>query len=141
MFKWPGDLSDEDAEKQATAISGAFLFPKDDAIRELGVKRTSVAKDMLLVAKEYGISMMLLVTRAKLCGILSESAAKNFFVVASQMGWRTAEPSRISPEHPTLFEQLVCRAVNEEEISVQRGAELMHRPYTEILSMRQFSEA
>ncbi len=140
MFNWPEDMSDKDIENQATAISGAFLFPKDDAVRELGVKRTSVTRDMLLVAKEFGISMMLLVTRAKLCGILTDQVAKHFYMSASQAGWRTAEPSRIDPEHPSLFAQLVYRAVNEEEISVQRGAELLRRPYTDILAMRKISE-
>ena len=140
MFNWPEDMSDKDIEGQATAIGGAFLFPKKDAIRELGVKRTSVTRDMVLVAKEYGISMMLLVTRARLCGILSESVAKHFYMLASQAGWRTMEPSRIEPEHPALFEQLVYRAVNEEEISVQRGAELLQCPYTDILAMRKISE-
>ncbi len=140
MFDWPEDMSDKDIEKQATAIGGAFLFPKDDAIRELGVKRTSVTQDMVLVAKEFGISMMLLVTRAKLCGILTDQVAKHFYMLASQAGWRTAEPTRIDPEHPSLFDQLVYRAVNEEEISIQRGAELLQRPYTDILAMRKISE-
>lgn len=140
MFNWPDDMSDRDIEDQATAIGGAFLFPKNDAIRELGVKRTSVTRDMVLVAKEYGISMMLLVTRARLCGIISESVAKHFYMLASQAGWRTMEPSRIDPEHPALFEQLVYRAVNEEEISVQRGAELLQCPYTDIIAMRKISE-
>ncbi len=140
MFNWPEDMSEKDIEEQATAIGGAFLFPKSDAIRELGIRRTSVTRDMLLVAEEYGISMMMLVTRAKLCGILSDSTVKRFYVAASQAGWRKAEPSRIEPEHPTLFDQLVFRAVNEEEISVQRGAELLQRPYTDVLAMRKFSE-
>ena len=140
MFDWPDEMADKTIEEQATGIGGAFLFPRNDAIRELGIKRTAVTKDMIMVAKEYGISMMLLVTRARLCGILSEAAAKNFYITASRAGWRTSEPSRIDPEHPTLFKQLVYRAVNEEEISVQRGAELLQRPYTEILSMRNISE-
>ena len=140
MFEWPDGMSEKEIEDQATAIGGAFLFPKEDAIRELGVRRTSVTRDMVLVAKEYGISMMLLVMRARLCGILTEQVARRFYMAASQAGWRTAEPTRIESERPLLFEQLVYRAVNEEEISVQRGAELLHRPYTDILAMRKFNE-
>ncbi len=140
MFRWPDVMTEKEIEDRATAISGAFLFPRSDAIRELGIRRTSVTQDMLLVAKEYGISMMMLVTRAKRCGILSEPAANWFYVEASKAGWRKAEPSRIEDEHPSLFEQLVYRAVNEEEISIQRGAELLQRPYTEVLAMKGFSE-
>lgn len=140
MFQWPVDMPEKEIEDRATAIGGAFLFPKSDAIRELGIRRSFVTKDMELVAKEYGVSMMMLVTRAKICGILSESVTKRFYIAASEAGWRTAEPSRIVPEQPTLFSQLVYRAVNEEEISVQRGAELLQRPYSEILAMKTISE-
>ena len=135
MFEWPGDYSSKENEDLATAIGGAFLFPKGDAIRELGIKRTSVTRDMIRVAVEYGISMMMLVTRARLCGILSDSATTAFYMAASRAGWRTNEPSRIEAEQPSLFEQLVYRAVNEDEISVQRGAELLKRPFTDVQAM------
>lgn len=140
MFAWPEDMQDKEVEDKATAISGAFLFPKTDAIREFGIRRTSVSKDMVLVAKEYGISMMLLAKRSEIISIITASAARNFYIRASQFGWRTAEPARIVPEHPSLFEQLVYRAVNEQEISVQRGAELLKQSFDEVVSMCRLSE-
>lgn len=140
MFVWPEDMEDKDIEQKATAISGAFLFPKSDAIRELGVRRTAVTRDMVLVAVEYGISMWLLVKRAEVSGIISAPVAKGFYIRASEAGWRTAEPSRIEKEKPVLFEQLVYRAVNEEEISIQRGAELLKVSFNEVLAMRRFNE-
>ena len=140
MFIWPDDMSGKAAEQMATAIGGAFLFPRSDAIRELGVRRSSVTKDMILTARKFGISMMLLVKRAELCHIISSSAAKEFFVKASKAGWRTNEPSRIEKETPVLFRQLVLRAVNEGEITAQRGAELLRSSIAEILSMQRFSE-
>ena len=139
MFKWPGDMEDRKIEELSTAISGAFLFPKTDAIRELGVRRTAVSKDMLLVAQEYGISMYLLVKRAQLSGIISASLEKGFYINASKAGWRKNEPHRIENEVPTLFEQLVYRAVNEHEVSMQRGAELLRIPYDDIVSRCCFS--
>lgn len=140
MFAWPEDMHDKEVENKATAISGAFLFPETDAIRELGIRRTSVSKDMILVAKEYGISMMLLAKRSEIVNIISASVAQKFYIRASQFGWRTAEPARIAPEHPFLFEQLVYRAVNEQEISVQRGAELLKQSFDEIVSMCRLNE-
>lgn len=135
MFVWPEEMADKVVEQMATAISGAFLFPKSDVVRELGVHRSVITKDMISVAIEYGISMMLLVKRAELCHVVSSAVAKDFFIKASQAGWRTSEPSRIKPEHPALFSQLVYRAVNEQEISVQKGAELLKVPYTDVLAM------
>lgn len=140
MFVWPENMDEKAVEKLATAISGAFLFPKSDVLRELGVHRSSITNDMIPVAKEYGISMMLLVKRAELCDVISSTTATDFFIKASKAGWRTSEPSRIGVEKPMLFEQLVYRAVNEKEISVQRGAELLRIPYDNILAMCHFTE-
>ena len=140
MFIWPADMEEKETEQMATAIGGAFLFPQTDVLRELGVHRSAVTNDMISVAKEYGISMMLLVKRAELCQVIRPAAAKDFYIKASQAGWRTAEPSRIEKETPALFHQLVYRAVNEEDISVQRGAELLNVPYNTVLAMCHFTE-
>lgn len=135
MFSWPSDMDEKEIENMATAISGAFLFPASDATRELGLRRSAITEDMILVAIEYGISMMMLVKRAELCRIVTAATAKDFYIRAAKAGWRTAEPSRIKEEKPALFKQLVYRAVNEEEISVQRGAELLRLPYDEVITM------
>ena len=125
----------EDEEKYATAISGAFLFPKEDAIRELGVKRTRITQDMVMVAKEYGISMLLLTKRAQLLSIISESLYRDFMIEASKHDWRKNEPSRIAEEVCVLFEQLVLRAIGEEEISISKGAELLRVSYGDMMQM------
>ena len=140
IFIWPDGMGEKETENTATAIGGAFLFPQTDARRELGFYRSAVSGDMIQVAKKYGISMLLLAKRAELCNIIGKSQAKDFFIRASAHGWRTAEPSRIQPEHPALFQQLVCRAVNEEEISVQRGAELLRTSYDQIIAQCRFGE-
>lgn len=141
MFDWKSvEFTEKDIETHATAISGSFLFPEVDVVRELGIHRRVISKDMLMVAKEYGISMMMLVKRAELCKVISESTARDFYFQASQHGWRKHEPSRISEEKPLLFEQLVYRAINENEISIQRGAELLKIPYSQVEDNCCFSE-
>ncbi len=134
MFAWPADMEDKKIEECATSISGAFLLPRTDVIRELGYHRSNISKDMLIVAKEYGVSMFLLVKRAHLSNVISESLEKEFYIQASSWGWRRNEPSRIMKESPSLFEQLVFRAVNEKEISMQKGAELLKVSYEDISS-------
>lgn len=133
-FDWPADMDYKDIEKRATAISGAFLFPKEDAVRELGVHRSAIENDMVIVAKEYGISMLLLAMRAKILRIVTENKYKYFMIRASQSDWRKNEPSRIEEEKTTLFEQLTYRAVVEGSISVQKGAELLEKSYMEVES-------
>lgn len=76
---------------------------------ELGVRRTAVTRDMVPIAAEYGISVMLLVKRAESSHIITASAAKDFYIKASKAGWRKNEPSRINREKTALFEQLVYR--------------------------------
>ncbi len=132
FFQWPENEDQQQIEKRAMAIGGAFLFPKDDVIRELGVKRQSISRDMILVAKEYGISMQLLAVRAKICRVISDASYKTFMIGASKAGWKKHEPTRIENEKPILFEQLVYRAINEEEISIQKGAELLRESYDNI---------
>lgn len=141
MFNWTNaGFSDKEIEKYATAIGGAFLFPKNDVVRELGIHRSDISYDMIMVAKEYGISMMLLAKRAELCDVISTIASQRFYVLASRLGWRKHEPSRIPAEKPLLFEQLVYRAVNEDEISIQRGAELLKIPYAQVAEKCCFNE-
>lgn len=130
FFLWPSDMADKEIEQYATAISGAFLFPKDDAIRELGQYRSNITNDMLRVCVEYGVSMMLLVKRAEIIGIISQRTAKSFYIGANQHHWRTNEPTRIEKEKPGLLDQLVYRAVSEQDISIQKGAELLNVPYS-----------
>ena len=135
-FRWPEDMDEKQAEKLATAIAGAFLFPKADAIRELGIQRRSITTDMLMVCKEYGISMSLLVVRANKCGIVSDPVYEAYFRRAGRK-----EGSYLTiVELPTLFEQLVYRAVNEDEITIQKGAELLKMPYDLVAANCCFAE-
>ena len=86
-----------------------------------------------MVCKEYGISLFMLAKRARLCNIINDSAERDFYIKASKMGWRKNEPDwGIQKEEPTLFKQLVYRAVSEEEISVQKGAELLKVSYDSV---------
>lgn len=138
---FPEDMTEKECEDFATAISGAFLCPGNDMIRELGVKRTRITSDMLMVAKEYGVSTLLLMKRANILGIITRPLYRDFMIRASQHGWRKNEPSRIPEETTSLFEQLTIRAVNEDEISEQRGAELLRISYDEFDRMIHAQEA
>ena len=133
MFCWPEDMSEKEIEKRANAISGAFLFPVSDMIRELGVRRSAITNDMIGVCKEYGISMYMLVMRANKSGIVNDYIAKNFYINANKAGWRKNEPPRAKEEETRLFSQLVYRAVTENEITAQKGAELLHESYEKVV--------
>lgn len=135
MFSHNADF-DEKEEDLATEVSGAFLISKRDLLRELGTRRTRVTKDFVLVCEEYGISLYLLVKRAELAGIISSALAKDFYIKANKAGYKKNEPVHIkNPEAPSLLKQLVYRAVNEEGLSLTRGAELLG---TDVSDIEQF---
>lgn len=131
IFEWPDDI--ENAENYATAVSGAFLFPEKDAKRELGLRRTRISGDMGYVCEEYGISMQLMIKRAALYGIITAKTEKKFYTDSKQVGSKKCKDVRIEEEEPFLFELLVFRAVSENEISAQKGAELLKKPYSYIM--------
>lgn len=132
MFIWNEDREKEN-ENDATAIAGATLISKKDLIRELGIRKSALTKDMVIVCEEYGISMYLLVKRASIAGIISKSLEKEFYIRANRADWRRKEPRRVrNIEKPMLLSQLVYRAVNEKEISLQRGAELLKIPVADM---------
>lgn len=133
MFDWPQDMKEKDIEDMANAISGAFLFPLCDLKRELGVKRSEITNDMIGICREYGISMYMLVMRANKNGIINDYTARTFYINANKAGWKKNEPDRAPEEEARLFYQLVYRAVTENEITVQKGAELLRESYDKVL--------
>lgn len=134
LFIWPDNMDEKGVEDMANAISGAFLFPLTDMKRELGVRRRAITNDMVGVCQEYGISMYMLVMRANKNGIVNNNVAKNFYINANKHGWRKNEPERAIKEETRLFSQLVYRAVTESDISIQKGAELLHESYEKVMN-------
>ena len=122
-------IEDED---KVNEIAGEILFSREDALRELGPRVKDISYWMVELAKEYGISMYSLIYSANRYNIISPSLAKSFYIAAGKRGWKRNEPSRCEKETTTLFEQLVYRAINNDEISIQRGAELLRLSYQEV---------
>ena len=132
MFSWPEDLKGKALEARVAAIGGAFLLPAADLRRELGLHRSSFTNDMALVAHDYGVSVKLLGKRANAAGIISDSALRSLLSSSSNAQESESIQLRVSSEQPVFFDRLVCRAVCENDISVQRGAELLNVEYVDL---------
>ncbi|MBR1938745.1 MAG: hypothetical protein IJ836_07320, partial [Spirochaetales bacterium] len=75
----------------------------------------------------------LLVKRAAQVGIVSISLERAFYIWANKVNFKQIEPIHAkSYKDPQLFKKLVFRAVNEEGVNMQRGAELLQVPVSEI---------
>lgn len=124
-----------DKEKVMHRFSGAFLMPQDHLWLEAGGRpRRGFARAELIRMKHiYGVSAVALLMRLVAIEVLSDSGLSFAFQTYAR-GWRTAEPSPISPqpglwgaERPERFMMLVYQAAAEHMISVPRAAQLLRK--------------
>ena len=115
-----------DEEEAAFRFAGAFLIPKQTAIRELGPKRRMLDfRELYVLKHKYGMSMGALIYRAKNLNIISDAAADRHWVEMRSRKWHLEEPGKqVEPEVPTHFELLLLRALTEHKISQSRFDEL-----------------
>ena len=126
--------TDHRQDKLVHRFAGAFLVPKEAAIRELGERRTRLHPHELYMLKhKYGLSMWAWVFRAKDLGIIDQAVAVHLFKRFSREGWRKQEMGAPYPsEVTTRMQRLVYRALAEDLITASRAAELLRLPLLEI---------
>lgn len=137
MFAWPENLKQSEIEKICNEIAGAFLFPKECAIKEIGIRRyaVSISKDMIDVCEEYQISFSALIKRAEICGIITKTIYKEICIKINKLGLNKKELFIPIKEEAKIFRQLVLRAASEEEISISKASELLDISYLDVLNM------
>jgi Zn-dependent peptidase ImmA (M78 family) len=121
-----GDIPSKRKETLCFQFAGAMLLPEKTIKAELGDHRNKLSINELgNIKKQYGISMQAVVTRAKDCGIINEHYAKQFFFIIRQMNWKVDEPVEYrGAEESNRFEQLLFRALIEDQISMSKAASL-----------------
>lgn len=123
---------DQDEERMVDGIAGAFLLPEDDIKRELGPKRSDIRSDLRYIQHEYNVSMASIIMRAYQTKIISKAVYEITQKWMSAQGLRRDEQSGIPCEKSHLLEQLIVRAVAEDEITVSKAAELLDKPFVEV---------
>lgn len=128
-----GDITEKEKENLCHAFSGAMLLPEDTLKEELGAHRSKLSTiELGNIKKQYGISMQAIVMRAKACGIISDSYTSQFFSFMDQMSWRIDEPiDYVGVEESNHFEQLLFRALIEDQISMSKAASLSNKSLAE----------
>lgn len=126
----PEHLARKEREQIMDCFAGAVLMPTEILRREIGEHRTGIAiRELEQIKVAYGISIMALVMRAKQSGIISESYHRFFHIKHKTGTWKTqGEPGDdqyCGNESCRRFEQLVWRALAEEEISHSKAAALL----------------
>lgn len=122
-LKFAGSL---DREKACNRFAGAFLMPKEMLLREVGMRRSSIAmRELFQLKKRFGASAQAIVYRCKDLGVFSQTLYVEVFKVFAANGWKLNEPVPLSAEPPARFERLCFRAVSEGVISEGKAAELL----------------
>lgn len=139
-----GRLSTElNEERACNRFAGAFLVPREEAIRNLGERRSQLEpRELYLLKQDWGLSMNGWLHRAEDLGILSKSVAHRhweFFAKQKEHGlsWREREPGDPYPkECPRRFYQLMYRALAEGLVGESRAAELLSVSLVELRARR-----
>lgn len=128
-----GEITEKQKETLCHQFAGAMLLPEETIKAELGEHRNKLSTlELANIKKQYGISMQAIVMRAKDCGIINEHYTKQFFFIFKQMNWRVDEPYDYAGiEESNRFEQLLFRALIEEQISMSKAASLNNQSLAE----------
>ncbi len=135
----PDRLSEKDEEKAATLFAGAFLMPREHLLCEVGKQRNALGyKEILDLKRVYRVSGMALLMRLRQLDVISESTLIYAFQTIAR-GWRTQEPDELEKptkrgqrERAQRFERLSYRALAEGLISLNKAAELLRLPLSEV---------
>ncbi len=121
-----------DEEKAAFRFAGAFLAPRATIEREVGVKRTSVRVEELLIYKQrFGMSVQALLMRLSDLQIISPTSSKWAWIHLSKLHWRKQEPLPLPPEKPEWLRQAALRCFAEGFISQREAEKLINQKLDE----------
>lgn len=126
LLPFSDDLSYTQREKLCHQFAASMLLPQRALVQELGIKRNKISiQELGYIKKEYGISIQAIVMRALDCEIIDSGFTGKFFGYLNLMNWRTEEPiSYDGIEKSKRFDQLLYRALSEEQISTSKAAAL-----------------
>lgn len=130
-----GAISEAEKERLCHQFAGAMLLPDTTLREELGAFRNRLfVPELGNIKKQYGISLQAIVMRAKACNIINDNYTKQLFFMMNQMNWKVDEPVQFDyegVEQSNRFDQLLYRALAEEQISMSKAASLKNQKLAE----------
>lgn len=134
-----GNMTEGQKETLCHQFAGAMLLPEETIKTELGEHRNKLSNlELANIKKQYGISMQAIVMRAKDCRIINEHYTKQFFFMFKQLNWKVDEPyDYAGVEESNRFEQLLFRALIEDQISMSKAASLNNQTLTDFKKQHQ----
>lgn len=125
ILNFKEDLTEKEKEHYCNLFAASLLMPtkamkKEFEFNNFIINRNVSINEIILIAKEYKVSMNAVIMRLYSLGIIDEYKKKNLFILLSKSGLRTKQ-LKIVDEHPTKKDKIIFRLEAEKIISADEA--------------------
>ena len=96
-------IPSDDAEREANRFAGEFLVPASEIAGQFDGLKTSDLVRLARLKEEWGVSIGMLIQRARDTNHISDRQFREFRVRLAKLGWDINEPGNVAVETPTLL--------------------------------------
>lgn len=125
ILKFEEKLNDKEIEHYCDYFASCLLMPKVAMKKELEFRNNSITRnvsinEIILIAKEYKISLNAVIMRLNDLGIIDDYKKRNLFILLSKNGLKTKQ-LKLVDEHPSRKEKIIFRLEAEKIISTDEA--------------------
>jgi Zn-dependent peptidase ImmA (M78 family)/transcriptional regulator with XRE-family HTH domain len=95
----------DDAEREADRFAAEFLAPESLIAADLAGLTTGDLAQLARLKDRWGVSIGVLVERARDIGVISERQFREFRVRLANLGWNVNEPGNVAAESPSQLDK------------------------------------
>lgn len=122
-------LNEKEKEHYCDIFASSLLMPAKAMKREFEFNNSIITRnvsinEIILIAKEYKVSLNAVIMRLYSLGIIDEYKKKNLFILLSKSGLRTNQ-IKIVDEHPTRKNKIIFRLEAEKIISTDEAVKYL----------------
>ena len=125
ILKFEEKLNDKEIEHYCDYFASCLLMPKVAMKKELEFRNNSITRnvsinEIILIAKEYKVSLNAVIMRLNDLGIIDDYKKRNLFILLSKNGLKTRQ-LKLVDEHPSRKEKIIFRLEAEKIISTDEA--------------------
>ena len=129
ILDFDNDIEDKDKEKYCDYFASCLLMPskamkKEFEFNTMNATRNISIKEIILIAKEYKVSLNAVIMRLNTLGIIDDNQKRNLFILLSKSGLKTKQ-LRLVDEHPTRKDKIIFRLEAEKIISTDEAVKYL----------------
>ena len=129
ILDFDNDIEDKEKERYCDYFASCLLMPskamkKEFEFNNICTTRNVSINEIILIAKEYKVSINAVIMRLNTLGIIDDNQKRNLFILLSKAGLRTKQLKLIN-EHPTRRDKIVFRLEAEKIISTDEAVKYL----------------